>query len=158
MAKMPKRRKDKYNPYTLGYDEEKKIYTIEFVDNIKVIHKLEISIELYNIFSEFELEDIRQMHKVERHIEHIEVSEEELFKRGVSDKNIIEEIIIYNSTLEELRVAIEQLSEIQKRRIKKYYFLEKTEQEIALEEGTTRQAVNKSLKEARERLKKILKK
>lgn len=58
MAKMPKRRKDKYNPYTLGYDEEKNIYTIEFVDNIKVIHKLEISIELYNIFSEFELEDI----------------------------------------------------------------------------------------------------
>lgn len=156
MAKMPKRRKDKYNPYTLGYDENKRIYTIKFVDGNKVTHTLEISTELYEVFNEFELEDIRQMNKVERHIEHLEVSEEVLYKRGASDKNSIEEIIIRNSTFKELKDAIEQLSNTQKRRVKKYYFMDKTESKIALEENTTQQAVNKSLKIARENLKEIL--
>lgn len=157
MARMPKRRKDKYNPYTLGYDESKETYTVEFVDNLKVIHTMEITIELYQAFNEFELEDIRQMHKVERHIEHIEVSEENLFKRCFSDKNSIEDLIIKKDSFQELKNAIEELSEVQKRRIKKYYFEDKTEQEIALEEHTTRQAINKSLKDAREKLKEILK-
>lgn len=92
MAKMPKRRKDKYNPYTLGYDEVKETYTIEFVDNNKVFHKLEISTQLYEVFNEFELEEIRQMHKVERHIEHLEISEEDIYKRCSSNINNIEDI------------------------------------------------------------------
>ena len=40
----------------------------------------------------------------------------------------------------------------------KYYFYDKNEYEIAKEEGTTHQAVNKSLKQAKEKLKEILKK
>lgn len=98
------------------------------------------------------------MHKVERHIEHLEISEEDLYKRCYFDKSSIEDLIIRESTFQELKNAIEQLSEIQKRRIKKYYFMYKTEQEIAFEEHTTRQAINKSLKDARVKLKEILKK
>ena len=53
--------------------------------------------------------------------------------------------------------AINELSTIQKQRIIKYYFDGKNEYEIAKEESTTHQAVNKSLKQAREKLKEILK-
>ncbi len=158
MAELPKRRKDKYNPYTLGFNEDKKTYTIEFVDNMKVIHILEISTELYQAFNKFELEDISQMHKYERHIEHLEISEEALYKKGIHSKESIEEEIIRKSTFEDLKNAIEELSETQKRRIKKYYFEDKNEYQIALEENTTQQAVNKSLMLAKEKLKEVLKK
>ena len=47
MAKMPIRNKSKDNPYTLGFDEEKNIYTVEFKDNKNILHKVEIS-EKYN--------------------------------------------------------------------------------------------------------------
>lgn len=50
MAKMPKRNKSKDNSYVLGFDEEKKTYTVEFVDNKKVMHKIAISVELYKAF------------------------------------------------------------------------------------------------------------
>ena len=36
MAKMPNRNKSKDNPYTLGFDEDKQTFTVEFVDNKKV--------------------------------------------------------------------------------------------------------------------------
>ena len=54
-------------------------------------------------------------------------------------------------------MAIKKLPEVQQRRIKKYYFEEKKEYEIAEEEGTTQQAINKSLRQARQKLKEILK-
>ena len=50
------------------------------------------------------------------------------------------------------------MPEVQKRRIKKYYFADKNEYEIAREEKTTQQAVNKSLRNAIQKLKEILKK
>lgn len=58
MAEMPKRNKSKDNPYTLGFDEENEKYIVEFVDNKKVIHKVEISFEVYQAFDNFELEDM----------------------------------------------------------------------------------------------------
>ena len=57
-----------------------------------------------------------------------------------------------------LRDAINELSEVQKRRIKKYYFEDKTVYQIAEEENATHQAISKSLKQAIEKLQKILKK
>lgn len=54
MAEMPKRNKSKDNPYTLGFDEENEKYIVEFVDNKKVIHKVEISFEVYQAFDNFE--------------------------------------------------------------------------------------------------------
>ena len=71
----PKRLKSKDNPYTIGYDEINNIYTIEFKDNKNEIHNIEISKEVYDAFDKFELEDISQMHKYSRHIEHSEIYE-----------------------------------------------------------------------------------
>ena len=81
MAKMPIRNKSKDNPYTLGFDEEKNIYTVEFKDNKNTLHKVEISEKVYKAFDKFELEDISQIHKVRSHIEHSEVFEETLNTR-----------------------------------------------------------------------------
>ena len=58
---------------------------------------------------------------------------------------------------DELKKAIELLPEVQKRRIKKYYFEDKTEQQIAEEENATQQSVHIILERALENLKKYLK-
>ena len=70
----------------------------------------------------------------------------------------LEDEIIRKSSFEDLKKAIDTLPEIQKRRIKKYYFEEKNEYEIAKEENTTQQAINKNLHQAIKKLKEILKK
>lgn len=50
-GKHPKRRRDKYNPYTIC--EKDGHYYIAFSDGQKMQHELEISRELYESFDEF---------------------------------------------------------------------------------------------------------
>ena len=69
----------------------------------------------------------------------------------------MEDEIIKKSTFDELKKATELLPEVQKRRIKKYYFEDKTEQQIAEEENATQQSVHIILERALENLKKYLK-
>ncbi len=157
MATMPKRNKSKDNPYTLGFDDEKQVYTVEFVDNKKVVHKVEISEKVYQAFDKFELEDISQIHKFRRHIEHSEIFEETLNNRMVDKPITIEEEVEDKLLMEELKQAINQLSDTQKRRVKLYYFEDMTVEDIAALEGTTHQAVSKSIRKAVEEIKKITK-
>lgn len=157
MANMPKRNRSKDNPYILGYDENKKIYTVKFVDNKKVIHIVEISNTIYEAFDKFELEDISQIHKYRSHIEHLELTEETLNKRMFYSQLSVEEIVEQEILIEELKNAIEILSENQKRRIKMYYFEDMTLEEISKLENTTHQAISKSIHKAIEEIKKNLK-
>ena len=150
MDKRPKRRKDKYNPYTLC--SEKGRYYVYFVDvNNNRIQMVEVS------KSVFELEDISQMNEYDRHLEHSEVYEKTLNKNNVAVSQSLEENFENVLITENLHMAIGDLPEIQKRRLKKYYFEEKTFDEIALEEGCTYQSVQKSVYRAITKLKNILK-
>lgn len=157
MAKMPIRNKSKDNPYILGFDENKKVYRVEFVDNKKVIHNVEISLEVYEAFDKFELEDISQIHKYRSHIEHSEIYEESLNARSVHKPISVEEEVESKIIFEKLKLAINQLSTIQKRRIKMYYFEDMTLEEIAKIEGATHQAISKSINKGIEEIKKIMK-
>lgn len=121
MAKMPIRNKSKDNPYTLGFDEEKNIYTVEFKDNKNILHKVEISEKVYKAFDKFELEDISQIHKVRSHIEHSEVFEETLNTRMLYKPISIEEKVENKVLLDDLKKAINHLTDVQKRRLKLDY-------------------------------------
>lgn len=114
MAKMPIRNKSKDNPYTLGFDEEKNIYTVEFKDNKNILHKVEISEKVYKAFDKFELEDISQIHKVRSHIEHSEVFEETLNTRMLYKPISIEEEVENKVLLDDLKKAINHLTDVQK--------------------------------------------
>lgn len=157
MAKMPIRNKSKDNPYTLDYDEEKNAYIVEFKDISNQFHKVEVSEKVFKAFDKFELEDISQIHKYRKHIEHSEVYEETLMHRAINRPISIEEELEEKMLYEELRNAINQLSEVQKRRIKMYYFENMNVEEIALVENTTHQAVSKSIRKGIEEIKKIIK-
>ena len=85
MEKHSKRNKSKDNPYTLSYNETTSSYVVEFKDNKNIIQKVEISDEVYQAFDKFELEDISQIHKYRKHIEHNEVYEENLYHRAINN-------------------------------------------------------------------------
>ena len=157
MVNRPKRRKHKDNPYTLECVKNNK-YIVSFKDGKGILRMVEVSEEVYNSMDRFELDDLSELNEFDNHIEHSEIYEETLYKR-VMDKPIeLEDYIIQKSTFEDLKNAINLLPEIQKRRIKKYYFDDKTQQEIADEENVDIRAIQYSLNIALTNLKKILKK
>lgn len=154
MDKRPKRRKDKYNPYTLSTESGK--YYILFIDVNNHIQKVELSKKLFDSFNKFELEDISQMNEYDRHYEHSEVYEKTLNKKNVAVSQSLEEHFEDVLVMENLHMAITKLPEVQKRRLKKYYFEGKTFDEIALEEGCTYQSIQRSVYRAVAKIKSIL--
>ena len=157
MGQRPKRRKHKDNPYTLNHIEEKNIYIITFKDSTGKLNNVEVTKKVFQAFDRFELDDLSELNEYDNHIEHSEIYENNINARAKDKPISIEDEIIKKSTFEELKKALEKLPEVQKRRIKKYYFDDKTEQEIADEENTSQQAVHIILERAKENLKKILK-
>ena len=155
MDKRPKRRKDKYNPYTLCSEKGK--YYVYFVDVNNRIQMVEVSKSVFETFNIFELEDISQMNEYDRHLEHSKVDENTLYQKSVSSEQPLEEYFDKAQDVENLQIAISKLPEVQKRRLNKYYFEEKTFDKIALEEGCTYQCVQRSVYRAVEKIKNILK-
>ena len=156
MNNRPKRRKSNDNPYTLQIINN--TYVVIFKDGRKREQVVEVSKEIFHQMDRFELDDLRQLNEYDRHIEHSEMYDNTLYSKASEKPISLEDDIIRKTSFEELKEAINKLPEIQKRRIKKYYFEDKTEEVIAKEENTTRQAVNIILGRSIENLKKILKK
>lgn len=156
MVKQPKRRKSKDNPYVI--ERINGVNFVSFKDVNGVLQIVEVNAEVFEIFNKSELRDISQMHEYERHIEHSEVFENNLYKRSIDKALSVEEEVINKTTFENLKNAINNLPEIQRRRIKKYYFDDMTFEEIAKEENCTKRAVKFSIDIALEKISKILKK
>lgn len=156
MKESPKRRKYHDNPYEIMIIDKK--YFINFKDSKNIVQKIEVDSQIYEVFNKSELHELSELNEYDRHIEHSEVFDITPYHRSNEEMYSLEKEVEDKILNEELRNCIRTLPEVQRRRIIKYYFDEKNEYEIAEEEGTTHQAVNKSLKQAREKLKEILKK
>lgn len=157
MGNRPKRRKYKDNPYILEYCNEKDLYIVTFKDGKGVLKMVEVSEEVYRAFDRFELDDLSQLNEYDNHIEHSEIYENNLNSRVMDKPVSLEDEVIRKATFEELKNAIELLPEIQKKRIKKYYFQDKTQKQIADEEMVDIRAVQYTLSIALKKLKEILK-
>ena len=79
--KHPKRRKANDNPYHIIKADGQ--YYLSFRDGQGIVHKSEISEELYLAFNSFELEELSYLNEWDRHIEHFDVWEETLVKRAL---------------------------------------------------------------------------
>lgn len=149
------RRRKKDNPYILIDDQN-------YIIRIKNINKQHIDIKvdknIYDLFNNFELCDISEMHEYERHIEHNEVYDINLYKRAIRKCKSVEDIVEANILYEDLYSAIKKLPTIQKNRIIKYFLEGKNEIEIAKEEGCSHQSVHIIINRALENLKKYIKK
>ena len=156
MNKHETRNKDKYNPYTLEV-KENNCYILQFKDSRNVLQEISITKEVYDAFDSFELEDISQIHKIRKHIEYNEVYEESLYHRSSAETVSLEDEVESKILSEEIKSAINELSEIQKRRLIKYYFYNMTYEEIASEENCTKRAVKFSIDIGIEKISKKIK-
>lgn len=153
-GRQPKRRKDKYNPYEI-YEKNGKYY-VSFHNGEKEYKDLEIGKNVYEAFNTFELQDVSHMNAVDRHLEQSEVWDSSLYERAIKKEESVEDTVLKKLEEERLHNAIQKLSEIQRRRLIKYYFEEMTYEQIAQEEGCSFRRVAKSVKAAIENLKKII--
>ncbi len=156
MNSLPKRRKYKDNPYTLKTIDNN--YYILFRDGQNIPRMIEVNKETFDIFNQFELDDLKELNEFDRHIEHKELSEESLYNRGANSTESLDDFVIRKTSYEELMNAINQLSSTQRRRVKMYYFDELDLKTIAAIEKTSFQMISKSIKQAIKKLKKILSK
>ena len=146
MDERPKRRKHRDNPYVLLKVNEKGLYKVSFKDGIGATRVVDVTKEVYEAFDEFELQDI----------EHSEIYENNLEVRAMDKPVSLEEVIETKLLNEDLKMAINSLSDIQKRRIKMYYFEDKTLREIAEIEHCKIMSVKDSIDVGIKKIKKIL--
>lgn len=156
MENRPKRRKHRDNPYTLENLGNGK-YVVTFKDGTNKLKVVEISEKIFQTMNSFELDDISELNEFDRHIEHSEVFENNLNERAMDKPISLEDEIIRKAGFDELKKAINMLPEVQKRRIKMYYFDELSVYQIADMEHSSHQAISKSLGLAIQKLKEILK-
>ena len=152
----PKRYKEYDNPYTLESIEKEELYFIRFRDE-KGEHLVTVSKEVFDVFDESEKQDNNMMVRNSRYIHKYELSDEALSNKMLNNQTSIEDKLISDFEREELYEAINELSDIQKRRIRKYFFENKTFEEIAKEENCTKMAVKFTVDNALEKISKKLK-
>lgn len=154
----PKRRKSKDNPYTLAYDSDNNKYTISFKDANNNYLCVEVDYSIYEVFNNFELIDLSELNEYDRHIEHFNIMENDeiLYKRISDKKSSIDEIVDKKIITNNLKYALNKLSARQKRRIKMYYFEEKTLEEIARIEACSIHSVFMSIERGKKKLKNFL--
>ena len=154
---MPKRRRDKENPYKLSFkeiNEELGVtlvrYYVSFKDGIKGNVCLEIDKDLYDMFNEFELDDLSYLNEYDRHYEHSCLTEPMLHRRMMSYSDSLQSHVEIRVRLKE---ALDCLTKKQKRRIYLYYFCGYSYDEISKLEGCSIQSIAKSIKGAIKKLK-----
>ena len=152
----PKRYKEYDNPYTLESVEKEELYFIRFRDD-KEEHLVTVSKEVFDVFDESEKQDNNMMVRNSRYIHKYELSDEALSNKMLNNQTSIEDKLISDFEIEELYEAINELSDIQKRRIRKYFFENKTFEEIAKEENCTKRAVKFTVDIALEKISKKFK-
>lgn len=155
-GKHPNRKKDKSNPYTLSI--ENNTYYISFTDSEGILHKQEVSMELYAAFNRFELDDISQMNETSRHLTSPDMGDEPLGHRIADLSESVEDHVYRRIMYQALHRAIDQLPEIQRRRIYLYYFEGYTYEQIAQIEGCKHPAIMKSVTAAERKIKKLINK
>jgi len=152
----PKRRKDKDNPYrlfTVGAASSEPHYFIEFKDGSGAEHCLEIEKPLFELFDQFELDDLLRLNEVDRHLDMRELSKVPAEESEEISKQSAELTALRNLESEALHSAILRLPETQRRRLILYYYGGLTQQQIAEQEGCARVVVTKSLSKALRNLK-----
>ena len=150
----PNRKKDKLNPYTLSV--ENNTYYISFTDGQGFFHKQEIDLDLYSAFDRFELDDISQINEASRHLSELDFGEEPLSHKIADPSEPVEDRVYRRIMYQKLHKAIDQLPDIQRRRVLLYYFEGYTYEQIAQMEGCSKRAVKFSVDIALKKLKDYL--
>lgn len=151
----PKRRRDKYNPYTIysvGAETNEPHFYVTFAATNGEKVCTEISKEIFGLLDQFELEDLSYLNEIDRHYAYLDQTEIESHMNSLSLSPLPEDMFKYD----DLYAAINTLPEKQRERLTLYYFHNLTLEEISRLEGVSFQTISKSIDLAIKKLSKIL--
>ena len=128
-------------------------YHTSFIDGDGNAQELEITKKVYLAIGlgNRKLRNIQRSD--ERNYEHSELTEISLHQRAMHPPKTVEEIVYGNIQNEQLHKAIENLPDIQKRRLLLYYFEGMTYEEISILEKFSFQTIGRTIKAAEKRIK-----
>jgi RNA polymerase sigma-70 factor (ECF subfamily) len=150
---------DNKDTYTLRTEIAEGItrYYVSFTDGQANYRETEVSRPVYNEFLRFVKIECSLRHWDERHKEHSELTDETLYSRVANPPKSLEETVFDSERNEQLRLAIRQLPEIQRRRFVLYHEFGLTFDQIATMEGCKRQPVMRSVRRAEEKIREAIK-
>ncbi len=146
MDKHPIRRKFIDNPYTLSSSTKDDLYIISFYDSKGLLQEIKVNKEIYDLFDENEKYENARFKEYNDYILSGQYNDE-----IISKTDSIEDELLNNLIIDDIRKVISSLPTIQKKRIYKYFFQNKTLEQIAKEENCTKMAVKFSIDRALEK-------
>ena len=144
--------------YTLEYNENENKYYISFVDSAKKECRLEIEKEIFDIYMKSKKAYIKIKNETSRHIEHFDLTEEQLYNRSVNNIESAEEQVIKNMEKQKVNEALKELTDIQLRRIELHIVNEITIRDLAKLEKVQKKQIQKSLQLSLKKIKKFFEK
>jgi len=147
---------DNTNPYTLRTEVIEGItyYYVSFKDGQALPRETEVSRPVYLKFLRF-VKIERNIHRWdERHIEQSDLTDETLHEKALHKPKSVEETVFNSLQNEHLRIAIQGLPEIQRRRFVLYHEFGFTYEQIAKMDGCTKRAVKFSIDLAKKNIRK----
>lgn len=139
------------------YVGKEEVFLICYHDTKHYVEK-SLNKQEYQTFTSFKSDEMKLQHIYTRHIEHFDLTDEQLYKRhdGISKYSVLDKI--YDDYVkQQLFDAIYSLSKTQRERLILYYINEYTMAEIAEKESCSISAVKHSIDRALSNLKEKLK-
>jgi len=142
------------NPYSMRAEEVCGItrFYVSFTDGLNVHRETEVSRPVYLEFLRFIKIERNQKRWDERHIEQSILTEETVNGRALCPPKNVDETVFDSLRNKQLRLAIHQLPEIQRRRFILYHEFGLTYEQIAQMEGKNKKSVFESVMRAEEKI------
>ena len=90
--------------YILEYDENNDKYYISFIDSVKQTCRMEITKDIFDAYINSRKSYIKVGNEFSRHIEHLNLNENELYKKSFKKEDTVEEIVLKNIDNEKLKM------------------------------------------------------
>lgn len=144
--------------YILEYIENEDKYYISFIDSAKQKCIMEITKDIFEAYKNSRKSYIKENNEFSRHIEHLNLTENELYKKSFKKENTVEEIVLKKIENEKLKNALETLTETQYRRIELHIVNQVTIRDVAKLEKVQKKQIEKSLAAGMKKIKKFFEK
>ena len=131
--------------YILEYVEKDDKYYISFLDSAKKNCRMEITKDIFNAYINSKKAYTKINNEVSRHIEHLYLSDTEIYNRSFHKEKNVEDMVLENIDKEILMKALGNLTETQVRRIELHIINEITIRDVAKLENVQKSQIEKSL-------------
>ncbi len=143
--------------YVLQYNEFEKKYYISFKDSANKDCSIEIEKEIFDAYMISRKAYTKIKNETSRHLEHLPLTEAELYKRSFYPSLSAEDTAIKEIEKDRINKAMNELTDTQQRRIDLHIINKITIREVARIENVQKKQIEKSLHLGLKKLRKILK-